>query len=132
MSRFVRDHLFAESFGDRTHVLLQLLCRSKKGVTGEENKPRPALAKHSWHLRNGEAAVGIRPKKTAEELQGPGGRICHSLCVPRGRRWRRRQYRHGHGVQSAGWKTSWIDFNLVFGEGAFHGGCGIGFHRDAT
>ena len=70
MSRFVGDHLFTESFGDRTHVLLRLLRRGKKSVTGQENKPRPALAYHAGHLRNGEAAVGIRPKKNAEELQG--------------------------------------------------------------
>src|SRR5437763_16357888 len=132
MSRFVGDHLFTQGFVDWAHVLLRFLGGSEERVTGQENKPWPALADCAGHLGNGETAVGIRPKETAEELESASRRICHGLRIPRGR-WRRRsKHLDGHGVQSSWWDRTWINFNLVFGERAFHGGGSIGFHSDTS
>ena len=97
MSRFVGDHLFTQSLEDWAHVLLRFLGGSEECVTGQKNKPGPALADYARHLRNSETAVGIRSKEAAEELQSASRRICHGLRIPR-RRWRRSKHLHGHGV----------------------------------
>src|SRR2546428_13747792 len=85
MSRFVGDHLFTQSLEDWAHVLLRFLGGSGECVTGQKNKPGPALADYARHLRNSETAVGIRSKEAAEELQSASRRICHGFCLsPRG------------------------------------------------
>src|SRR3989442_10677533 len=131
MSRFVGDHLFTQSLEDWAHVLLRFLGGSEECVTGQKNKPGPALADYARHLRNSETAVGIRSKEAAEELQSASRRICHGLRIRR-RRWRRNKHLHRQGVQSWPWGRIGNNFNHVLGERTFHYGKYIVFPKDPS